>query len=129
MTSSTERLPRLADILGGWFSPKEQQSKENRETAAATTGGGFEQKPVVVWTAPHTLEARIVQGRLEAAGIPSILQGEAMSDILGLSSGGLAKTDVLVPAPLAEKALELLEIEFFDVEDSEDLDSHHSEDV
>lgn len=109
--------------MGRWFSPKAQPaSPEIRNRASTTTGGGSEQKPVVVWTAPHPLEARIVKGRLESAGIPAILQGEVMGDILGLSYGGLAKTDVLVPAPLAEKAMELLDIEFIEIEDFADTE-------
>lgn len=122
MTSLANKLPRLSDMLGRWFSPKSTTAREeNRASAQATTGGGSEHEPVVVWTAPHPLEARIVKGRLEAANIPAILQGEVMGDILGLSSGGLAQTDVLVPGPLADKAIALLEsdVEVIDEDDIE----------
>lgn len=122
MTTLADKLPRLPGILGRWFSPKRASANEAESGAAqATTGGGSEHEPVVVWTAPHPLEARIVKGRLEAANIPAILQGEVMGDILGLSSGGLAQTDVLVPGPLADKAIALLEsdAEIIDEDDIE----------
>ncbi|MBV7338745.1 DUF2007 domain-containing protein [Chloroflexi bacterium TSY] len=74
----------------------------------ATTGGTSEQEPVVVWEAMNQMEAQIVKGRLISEGIPAILRGEALGTIYGLTSGNLAATDVLVPGPLAEKALTIL---------------------
>lgn len=77
----------------------------------ATTGGSLDQEPVVVWVAPNQMEAQIVKGRLESAGIPAIIRGEVLGAIFGLTTGTLAECAVLVPAPLAEKAEALLESE------------------
>lgn len=114
MTTSAGRIPRLTDIIGRWFASGTPAKTDHsvERSGSTTTGGGSGSGPVVVWTAAYPLEARIVKGRLEAAGIPAAIQGEAVSEIFGLSSGGLAETDVLVPAPLAEKALALLDTEF-----------------
>ncbi len=85
--------------------------------SGATTGGRMDQSPVVVWEAANPMEAEIVKSRLEAAGIPAIIRSEALGQIYGLTMGGLAAADVLVPAPLAEQAIALLESDI----DSEDL--------
>jgi hypothetical protein len=66
---------------------------------------------VVVWTAANQMEAQIVKGRLVSEGIPAMLRGESLGTIYGLTAGHLASTDVLVPAPLAEKATQILESE------------------
>ncbi|MCX6049890.1 MAG: DUF2007 domain-containing protein [Chloroflexi bacterium] len=78
-------------------------------------------EPVVVWQAANPMEAQIVKGRLESEGIPAIVRGEVLSTIYGLTTGSLAATDVLVPAPLAEKALQLLH-EDVEWDDSEIID-------
>jgi len=62
----------------------------------------------VVWQAANPMEAQIVIGRLQRAGIPANVHGEAMGRIYGFINDGLAKHDVLVPASLAESARELL---------------------
>jgi hypothetical protein len=54
------------------------------------------------------MEAHVVKGRLESEGIPALIRGEALAAIYGLTTGHLAVAKVLVPAPLAEKALALL---------------------
>ena len=87
------------------------------------TGGSLDQAPVVVWEAAHHMEAQIVKGRLESEDIPALIRGEALGQIYGFTSGGLAATDVLVPAPLADKAIDILSTEVawvdFDDEDGE----------
>jgi hypothetical protein len=84
---------------------------------STTTGGRGDQEPVVVWEAANTLEAEIVKGRLEAEGIPAIVRGEAASQLFGLTTGGLARADVLVPAALAERASEILSADIVEEED------------
>ncbi len=69
----------------------------------------MEQTPVVVWEAANSMEAEIVKSRLEADGIPAIISSEAAGQIYGLTIGGLASAKVLVPAPLADRAIALLE--------------------
>lgn len=81
---------------------------EEAAGATARTGGDGDQDPVVVWRAANPLEAQVVKGRLISEGIPAFVRGEALGSIYGLTAGGLASTDVLVPAPLADKALEIL---------------------
>ena len=112
-----------SDKLPGWFS---REPGAHNETA--TTGGPLDQEPVVVWQAANAMEAQVVKGRLESEGIPAIVRGEVLSALYGLTTGSLAATDVLVPAALAEKAIELLneEIEWDDgemIEDSANQDS------
>ena len=77
-----------------------------------------EQEPVVVWEAPNQLEAQIVAGRLQSEGIPAMIQGESAGTVFGFATGSLAEAAVLVPAALADKAIEILES---DVEWSEDV--------
>lgn len=81
---------------------------EEFANSSTTTGGPLSQEPVVVWQAANPMEAQIVKGRLQSAGIPAIVRGESMGRIYGFIYGGLAERDVLVPAPLAESAQELL---------------------
>jgi hypothetical protein len=79
------------------------------ETASTTTtGGGLDNEPVAVWEAANLMEAQVVKGRLESEGIPALIRGEALATIYGLTAGNLAVATVLVPAPLADKALALL---------------------
>lgn len=73
-----------------------------------TTGGGLDNEPVTVWEAANLMEAQVVKGRLESEGIPALIRGEALASIYGLTAGNLAVTKVLVPAPLADKAMTLL---------------------
>ena len=64
-----------------------------------------------MWEAANLMEAEIVKGRLESENIPAYIRRDAIGGIYGLTVGGLAKADVLVPAPLAEKAAALLDEE------------------
>jgi hypothetical protein len=100
-----------SDSFTGWFRKDTPPRAEEQaaETSAATTGGDLDQEPVVVWEAANLLEAQVVKGRLESEGIPAIIRGETLGAIYGLTTGSLAAADVLVPAPLAEKARQILE--------------------
>ncbi len=105
--------------LPGWFNRRTHGDPQADDAANAgharpavthsTTGGGKDdQTPVVVWEAANRMEAEIVAGRLHSEGIPAIIRGEALGTIYGLTTGSLAAATVLVPAPLAEKAVALL---------------------
>lgn len=75
-----------------------------------TTGGSIQPgEPVEVFVAANDLEAQVIKSFLESNDIPVLLQGDAVSKIYGLTVGGLAEVRVYVPAPLAPKAIELLE--------------------
>ena len=101
---------------------KRARTVESENTnSSATTGGSVSQEPVVVWQAANPMEAQIVKGRLQSAGIPAIVRGESMGRIYGFVYGGLAERDVLVPGPLAESAQEVLSEEI-----QWDLDSGES---
>jgi len=103
----------LADGFPGWFRPRsgDANATETQTGSTATTGGSVDQEPVVVWIAPNQMEAQIVKGKLESAGIPAIIRGEVLGSIFGLTTGTLAESAVLVPAALAEKAEALLQSE------------------
>ncbi len=103
-----------ADNFPGLFrrrNPMDESPLTNAESDTAsmtTTGGGLDNEPVVVWEAANLMEAQVVKGRLESEGIPALIRGEALATIYGLTAGNLAVAKVLVPAPLADKALALL---------------------
>lgn len=97
------------DGISGWY--KQDGDAERREKSTATSGGGLDQEPVVVWEAANLYEAQVVKGRLESEGIPAFIRGEAVGAIYGLTTGSLAAVDVLAPAPLADKAREILNTE------------------
>lgn len=103
-----ENMSVLSDGLNDWFRRHRRAAQETPQTGQTTTGGEGDQEPVVVWRAANQMEAQVVKGRLESEGIPAIIQGEALGAIYGLTSGSLAETLVLVPAPLADRAEQLL---------------------
>ena len=136
-----------SDALSGWFRNRQKKSEESTPEqhtdkeehgaektpgkatesnaaieAGATTGGSLQNEPVVVWEAANRMEAQIVQGRLESEGIPAFIHGEALGPIYGLTTGSLAATRVLVPGPLADKALSILNanLEWEEPQDEED---------
>ena len=94
--------------LWGKRNHRVQPAPAEATEASATTGGSTPQEPVVVWRAANPMEAQIVKGRLQSAGIPAIVRGEAMGRIYGFVYGGLAERDVLAPGPLAETARSVL---------------------
>lgn len=106
----------------GLSSNRSSSPSTGNETAGSTTGGSVNQEPVVVWEAANSLEAQIIIGRLKSENIPAIAQGEVLGSIYGLTYGGLAETEVLVPAPLAEKAISLLEEEYLETDYTTDED-------
>ncbi len=117
----------FGDLFGKAFRPSQKRERGNDEETMSTTGGGQEREPEVVWEAANLMEAQVVKGRLENEGIPAIIRGEAVGQIYGLTTGNLAATDVLVPAPLAEKARDILatdvvwdEVDFDAVENEAD---------
>jgi hypothetical protein len=100
-----------AEWLVGWLRRGAQRPldvAQDGAKATTTTGGDLNQEPVIVWEAANLLEAQVVKGRLESAGIPAIIRSETLGAIYGLTTGGLAAAHVLAPAALAEKALTLL---------------------
>lgn len=94
--------------LTGWFRREDSDDEAAQKNATTTSGGEIDQEPVVVWIAQNQMEAQVIKGRLESEDIPAIIRGETLGAIYGLTSGTLAQSAVLVPAPLAAKAELLL---------------------
>jgi hypothetical protein len=115
MTAITRALP-------GWFRrgrrrkdekpPRDENAPASAQTSGASvpvTGGGGQTEPVVVWEAQNRMEAEVVKGHLESESIPAFITGDVAGRIFGFHTGDLAKASVLVPAPLADRAREVLE--------------------
>jgi hypothetical protein len=70
-----------------------------------------EPRLVTVYISQGMLPAEVVRGKLEYAGIPSLLKYEAIGQIIGLTVDGLGRVEVQVPEEFAEEAERLLEEE------------------
>ena len=79
-----------------------------RATSVVLRGGKEKTPWEVVYVATNRMEAEVVRGRLESEDIPVVLSGEALGTVFGLATGPLAQVEVLVPAPLAERAHQIL---------------------
>ena len=112
-----------ADASSNTNSPS---SVEPGGVSVPVTGGEGETEPVVVWEAANRMEAEIVRSRLESEGIPAVITGDVAGSIFGLNVGNLAKSSVLVPAPLADRALRILESA---VDDDMDMDDSEAGEV
>jgi len=77
-----------------------------------------EQDWLVVGTAQGIIQARILEGRLEAEGIPVRLQYEPIGAIYAITVDGLGEVQILVPERWAEHAGRVLSKEYTE----EDLD-------
>ncbi|MGD0004980.1 MAG: DUF2007 domain-containing protein [Anaerolineaceae bacterium] len=63
---------------------------------------------VTVYIANGQLDAEMVQGFLEAAGIPAMISQESIGRVFGMTTGPLGEVNVLVPEKKTDEALELL---------------------
>lgn len=100
-----DRSERLSAVVLGLLS---QLRKQAAQAAVRSRGGRISSSPIEVYRAANEMEAQVVKGRLESEGIPALLRREAIGPVFGFSVGALAEVQVLVPAPLAERARELL---------------------
>lgn len=108
----------LTDALP-WFGAGE----DDEAASVETTPGSREATPwVVIGVNLSPGEAVIIKGRLESEEIPTLVQQEAMGVVLGLTVGPLGSAKILVPEPLAERALEIL-AETFEIDDEFDEES------
>jgi len=62
----------------------------------------------MVYRATGMLQAEVIRGRLESAGIPAILDYESLGRVMGITVDGLGEVRVLVPDERAEDAQQLL---------------------
>lgn len=89
--------------------PWPDRSKREKTASSETTSGGTEStRWVVVRVNLNPGEAAVIKSRLESYDIPAVVQQEAMGVVLGLTVGPLGSARVLVPEPLAERALAIL---------------------
>jgi hypothetical protein len=81
-----------------------------KDAASEATGGDDEPAPwVTVLSAFNMVQATIAIARLGDEGIPARPRQEAASTALPVNAGILSRIDVLVPEPMAEKALAVLD--------------------
>lgn len=93
-----------------WFHILQSDKSIEETTSMTTTGGGKQyDEPVQVYLAGNDLDAQVIKTFLESNDIPVLLQGEAAGRVFGMMVGAMAEVRVYVPAPLADKARELLE--------------------
>jgi hypothetical protein len=72
----------------------------------------------VISTTSGLIKARIIEGRLEAEGIPVRLQYEPIGEIYAITVDGLGEVQILVPEQWVGQALRVLAKEYSE----EDLD-------
>jgi hypothetical protein len=63
------------------------------------------------------MEAEIIKSKLENFKIPCMLKFEAVGRLLGITSDGLGKVQVMIPPGYLEKAKEILNTETDDTQD------------
>jgi len=61
-----------------------------------------------VYRAAGLMQAEIIKGRLESAGIPVMLDYESLGRVMGITVDGLGEVRILVPNERADEARELL---------------------
>ena len=106
----------MADTIGETMPWTHSDGSKNKAGTAETTPGGKENAPLgVVAKNVNPGEAAVIKSRLESEDIFTVVQQEAMGSVLGLTVGPLGSAKVLVPEPMAEKALSIL-AETFDEE-------------
>jgi len=72
----------------------------------------------VISTTSGVITARIIEGRLEAEGIPVRLQYEPIGEIYAITVDGLGEVRILVPEQWAGHARHVLEVQYSE----EDMD-------
>ena len=93
--------------------PWPHSSGSERATEAETPKGGREStRWIVVVDNVNPAEAAVIKGRLESEEILAVVQQEAIGSVFGLTVGPLGSAKVLVPEPLAERALALLAVTY-----------------
>ncbi|HEX9924689.1 MAG TPA: DUF2007 domain-containing protein [Anaerolineae bacterium] len=88
-------------------------------TSETTSGGPHVTRWVPIGVNLNPGEAVVIKGRLTSEDIPAIVQQEAFGSFIGLTVGPMGSAQVLVPEPLAERAL-LIVAETFDGPQAED---------
>jgi len=68
------------------------------------------------------MEAEIIKSKLENFEIPCMLKFEAVGRLMGITSDGLGKVQVMVPPGYLEKAKEILDTETDELQPQENSD-------
>lgn len=126
----------LQGMMWRLFGAGSSRSGEDAAEQAGEAGGGDDEPApwVAVLTVFNWVQARLAVARLQDEGIPAQLRQEAVSTALPVSVGILGRIDVIVPGPMVEKALAILEAVEALEGDSEDdppwlFDEHVDPDV
>ncbi len=99
----------MGDVVGNTIPwPIEDAGREEAGTSETTPRGTQETKWVTIGENLNPGEAVVIKGRLESEEIPVVVQQEAIGSFIGLTVGPLGSAKVLVPEPLAERALAIL---------------------
>ncbi|MGF1507760.1 MAG: DUF2007 domain-containing protein [Chloroflexi bacterium] len=107
--------------LPGWLGGRSNADDNDSEAADAERGKG-DDEPAPWRAVLETLdevEARLAAARLEDEGIPTRIRREAASTAIPVNVGILGRIDVLVPEPMVEKALIILEAVLMDEDHDE----------
>ena len=99
--------------------PIEDGGRDEAGASETTPGGAQETKWVTIRKNLNPGEAVVIKGRLESEEIPVVVQQEAFGSFIGLTVGSLGSAKVLVPEPLAERALAIL-AETYEVDDPDE---------
>ncbi len=125
----------MAETIGNalpWSGQGEHEKKTVSGTTASETTSRGEQpvRWVAVGVNLNPGEAVVIKGRLESEDIPAVAQQEAFGSFTGLTVGSLGSAKVLVPEPLAERALAILAQTFeWSEDDDEDWNETFEDDV
>lgn len=64
---------------------------------------------VTIYTTMGLLQAEVIKGKLESAGIPVLLSYESAGPVFGITVDGLGEVEVQVPREFEAEALDLIE--------------------
>ena len=67
-----------------------------------------EARLTTVYIANGQIEAQIIKGRLESAGIPALLRYESAGIVYGITINGMGQVEIQVPSSLAREAKVIL---------------------
>lgn len=83
---------------------------------------------ICVATTAGQIPAQVLKSKLEAAGIPVLLQYDSASLVWGLTVDGLGQVRVMVPEAMAADASALIEPDPLDLDDEDSADYDESDD-
>lgn len=79
-----------------------------------------EKELIALMVTDGLMEAEIIKSKLENFEIPCMLKFEAVGRLLGITSDGLGKVQVMIPPDYLEKAKEILDTETDDQQPQDD---------